>query len=75
MVLFNEAYQSIFNASSSFNDMQFRHCFFMGEEDYLFIPPIEEVVRRSEAFEFIKIKTVGHVCNIDQPEIFNQAFN
>ena len=47
--------------------------FLMGDEDYLFIPPIEEVVRRNEGFEFIKIKSSGHVCNIDQPEMFNQA--
>jgi pimeloyl-ACP methyl ester carboxylesterase len=46
--------------------------FLMGEEDYLFIPPIEEAVRKSDAFEFIKIKNSGHVCNIEQPEIFNQ---
>ena len=46
--------------------------FLMGDEDYLFIPPIEEVVRRNEGFEFIKIKDSGHVCNIDQPDLFNQ---
>lgn len=46
--------------------------FLMGDEDYLFIPPIEEVVRQNEGFEFIKIKDSGHVCNIDQPEKFNQ---
>ncbi|WP_313893039.1 alpha/beta hydrolase [Psychrobacillus sp.] len=45
--------------------------FLMGDEDYLFIPPIEEVVRRNEGFEFIKIKKCGHVCNIDQPDLFN----
>lgn len=46
--------------------------FLMGDEDYLFIPPIEEAVRRNEVFEFTKIKDSGHVCNIDQPEKFNQ---
>lgn len=46
--------------------------FLMGDEDYLFIPPIEEIVRKSQSFEFIKIKNSGHVCNIDQPEVFNQ---
>lgn len=46
--------------------------FLMGEEDYLFIPPIEEVVRQHKGFEFIKIKDSGHVCNIDQPEKFNE---
>ncbi|MFJ7935042.1 alpha/beta fold hydrolase [Sporosarcina sp. NPDC096371] len=46
--------------------------FLMGDEDYLFIPPIEEVVRRNEGFEFIKIEKSGHVCNIDQPDLFNR---
>lgn len=46
--------------------------FLMGDEDYLFIPPIEEVVRQHKGFEFMKIKNSGHVCNIDQPEKFNQ---
>ncbi|MCZ2260368.1 alpha/beta fold hydrolase [Sporosarcina sp. G11-34] len=46
--------------------------FLMGEEDYLFTPPIREVVRRNKEFEFITIKNSGHVCNIDQPEKFNQ---
>lgn len=46
--------------------------FLMGEEDYLFIPPVEELVRRNKEFQLIKIKDSGHVCNIDQPDIFNQ---
>lgn len=46
--------------------------FLMGDEDYLFIPPIEEVVRRNKGFEFQTIKNSGHVCNIDQPEVFNK---
>lgn len=46
--------------------------FLMGDEDYLFIPPIEEVVRRNGTFEFVKIENSGHVCNIDQPEMFNR---
>lgn len=46
--------------------------FLMGEEDYLFIPPIEEVVKKSPLFEFTTIENSGHVCNIDQPERFNQ---
>ncbi len=46
--------------------------FLMGEEDYLFIPPVEEVVKRSERFELQTIEDSGHVCNIDQPAIFNR---
>lgn len=45
--------------------------FLMGDEDYLFIPPVQEVARRNELFEFTKIKKCGHVCNIDQPDLFN----
>lgn len=46
--------------------------FLMGEEDYLFIPPVEEVVGRSEKFRLITIRNSGHVCNIDQPDEFNR---
>lgn len=46
--------------------------FLMGEEDYLFIPPVEEVVKRNEKFRMITIRNSGHVCNIDQPEAFNR---
>lgn len=46
--------------------------FVMGEEDYLFIPPVKEVVSRYDCFEFEEIKDSGHVCNIDQPEVFNR---
>lgn len=46
--------------------------FLMGEEDYLFLPPVEAVVKQNEGFEYMKIKNSGHVCNIDQPDVFNQ---
>jgi len=45
--------------------------FLMGEQDYLFMPSIKEVVRQIDVFEFIEIKDSGHVCNIDQPDVFN----
>jgi pimeloyl-ACP methyl ester carboxylesterase len=46
--------------------------FIMGDEDYLFIPSVKEVVRRNTMFEFIEVENSGHVCNIDQPEAFNK---
>ena len=46
--------------------------FLMGVEDYLFMPPVEEVVKRNAEFKLIKIKESGHVCNIDQPDAFNR---
>ena len=49
--------------------------FLMGEEDYLFIPPVKEVVQRSDQFRLITIRNSGHVCNIDQPDEFNRHSN
>lgn len=46
----------------------------MGEEDYLFLPPVEKVVEQHEASSrLVVISESGHVCNVDQPEAFNRA--
>ncbi|WNF38203.1 alpha/beta hydrolase [Bacillaceae bacterium IKA-2] len=45
--------------------------FVMGEEDYLFLPPVKHLVEQNSELAFKCIKNSGHVCNIDQPEIFN----
>lgn len=45
--------------------------FVMGDEDYLFIPPVQKVVDNYSNFELEVIENSGHVCNIDQPDAFN----
>ncbi|ATD31998.1 alpha/beta hydrolase [Macrococcoides bohemicum] len=45
--------------------------FLMGDEDYLFIPPVQKVVDNYSNFDLEIIKHSGHVCNIDQPDVFN----
>lgn len=45
--------------------------FVMGEEDYLFLPPVKELVIQNQKLLLACIKDSGHVCNIDQPEQFN----
>ncbi|TDL31491.1 alpha/beta hydrolase [Jeotgalibacillus sp. S-D1] len=45
--------------------------FVMGEEDYLFRAPVEELVRRDPSLGLITIEKAGHVCNIDQPQVYN----
>lgn len=45
--------------------------FVMGEEDYLFMPPVKRIVNDYENFSLKIIKRAGHVCNIDQPNTFN----
>ncbi len=47
--------------------------FVMGEEDYLFLPPVKDLVEQNKELSLECIKDSGHVCNIDQPERFNSA--
>lgn len=46
--------------------------FIMGAEDYLFLAPVKELVKKQPELKLITIKNSGHVCNIDQPETFNE---
>ncbi|MBM6616849.1 alpha/beta fold hydrolase [Bacillus suaedaesalsae] len=45
----------------------------MGQEDYMFLYPVEEVVKKSKQARLEVIQDSGHVCNVDKPEIFNQV--
>lgn len=45
--------------------------YIMGEEDYMFLGPVEEVARKHKMASLFVVKDSGHVCNVDQPEIFN----
>ena len=47
--------------------------FVMGEEDYLFLPPVKDLVEENKDLKLECIKNCGHVCNIDQPEHFNNT--
>ncbi|MBS4208622.1 alpha/beta hydrolase [Bacillus sp. FJAT-50079] len=47
--------------------------FVMGAEDYLFLAPVKELVQKQPDLQLITIENSGHVCNIDQPEIFNKV--
>ncbi len=46
--------------------------YLMGEEDHLFLPPVKALVKQ-HAYSILKIiEDSGHVCNVDQPDVFNQ---
>jgi len=45
--------------------------YLMGDEDYMFLPPVKVLVKKHKHAELQIIKNSGHVCNIDQPEAFN----
>ena len=45
--------------------------YLMGDEDYMFLPGVKAVVERHKKAVLRIIKNSGHVCNIDQPSVFN----
>ncbi|MFN8006501.1 MAG: alpha/beta hydrolase [Terriglobia bacterium] len=45
--------------------------YLMGEEDYMFLPPLQQMVRRHKYCILTILENSGHVCNIDRPELFN----
>lgn len=45
--------------------------YLMGDEDYMFLPPVRVIVSRHKFSELQVIGNSGHVCNIDQPDMFN----
>ncbi len=46
--------------------------YIMGKEDYMFLLPVEETVKKSPNAKLEIIEDSGHVCNVDQPEKFNE---
>lgn len=47
--------------------------YLMGERDYMFIQPVKDMVTLHEKSELWEIPNCGHVCNIEQPEVFNRV--
>jgi pimeloyl-ACP methyl ester carboxylesterase len=47
--------------------------YLMGDEDHMFLPFIRKLVVQHPSAKLEVVKNSGHVCNVDQPEHFNQA--
>lgn len=46
----------------------------MGEEDYMFLPSVKQVVaNHAKTAQIFIIENCGHVVNVEHPAIFNQA--
>jgi len=54
-------------------DIKIPTFYIMGEEDHLFLPAIKKVVNTHLQATLFVIKNCGHVVNIEQAEVFNQA--
>lgn len=51
----------------------FRSLYLMGGKDYMFLPPARALVLRTPESSLQVIPGVGHVCNIEKPDLFNEA--
>lgn len=47
--------------------------YLMGNEDYMFLPSIQELAKRHANSQLQIVPNCGHVVNIEQPTIFNSA--
>lgn len=46
--------------------------YLMGERDHMFLPMVSNLVKKHLNSKLEVIKNSGHVCNIDQPDVFNE---
>ncbi len=45
----------------------------MGDEDHLFLPPVEQIVNQHSMAYLEVIQQCGHVCNVEKPIEFNKV--
>ena len=46
--------------------------YLMGEEDHMFLPPVRRSVSRHRHSRLQVLEDSGHVCNVDQADLFNR---
>lgn len=65
---------SVANRLLKFNerDTHIPTLYIMGEEDYMFLQSVKEIVRTHTKSDLIVLENSGHVCNVDQPQQFNE---
>jgi pimeloyl-ACP methyl ester carboxylesterase len=45
--------------------------YLMGDEDYMFLPQVKNLVQQHKYSTLNVLTNCGHVCNVEQPELFN----
>ena len=45
----------------------------MGDEDYMFLPPVKMTVSKHEYAQLEVIPECGHVVNVEKPQVFNEV--
>jgi pimeloyl-ACP methyl ester carboxylesterase len=46
--------------------------YLMGEEDYMFLPPVRHIISRHRHSTLRVLEDSGHVCNVDRADLFNR---
>ncbi len=55
------------------NDTQLPTLYVMGDEDYMFLPQVMQLVRSHANSSLQIVPDCGHVCNVEQPDYFNNT--
>ena len=55
------------------NDTQLPTLYIMGDEDYMFLPQVMQLVRNHANSSLQIVPDCGHVCNVEQPDNFNNT--
>lgn len=53
-------------------DINFPALAIMGKDDYIFLNSAKGFSKKHKSVILMEIKGAGHICNIDQPDIFNE---
>ena len=53
-------------------DVKLPTLYLMGDQDYMFLPQVMALVKKHEFSRLSIIENSGHVCNVEQPEVFNR---
>lgn len=54
-------------------DIDIPTLYMMGEEDYLFLPTVRQMVQKHSSASLVVVKDCGHVVNVEQPAFFNDT--
>jgi len=68
--LYNEFFKLLNRFYSQ--DINYPALVIMGEEDYIFLQSAKKFVEKHKTVLLMEVKGAGHICNIDQSDIFNE---
>ena len=54
------------------NDIKHPTLYLMGQNDYMFLRPVKEMVEHHKQSRLTELEDCGHVCNVEKPLEFNQ---